>query len=58
MINPKHDVGGTMKNLPEFEGSMLEAFADTSLGNLHTIEKDGKMYVPAHRRGIHAVDLR
>ena len=47
-----------MKNLPEFEGSMLEAFADTSLGNLHTIEKDGKMYVPAHRRGIHAVDLR
>ena len=36
-----------MKNLPEFEGSMLEAFADTSLGNLHTIDKDGTVYVPA-----------
>ena len=36
-----------MKNLPEFEGSMLEAFADTSFGNLHTIEKDGTVYVPA-----------
>ena len=36
-----------MKNLPELEGSMLEAFADTSLGNLHTIDKDGTVYVPA-----------
>lgn len=26
---------------------MLEAFEDTSLGNLNTIERDGTLYVPA-----------
>ena len=36
-----------MKNLPTFEYSMLEAFEDTSLGNLNTIENDGTIYVPA-----------
>ena len=36
-----------MKNLPTLECSMLEAFEDTSLGNLNTIDKDGTLYVPA-----------
>ena len=36
-----------MKNLPTIECSMLEAFEDTSLGNLNTIERDGTLYVPA-----------
>ncbi len=36
-----------MKNLPNFEGSMLEVFEDTLLGNLTTIDRDGVVYVPA-----------
>ena len=40
-----------MKNLPTFEYSMLEAFEDTSLGNLSTIENDGTIYVPAIETG-------
>ena len=31
---------------------MLEAFEDTSLGNLNTIERDGTLYVPAIERAM------